>query len=262
MKKLRQGWLSCVTLFLCGFGLTANAALINRGSGMVYDDVLDVTWLQDANYAKTSGFDSDGFMSWDLATNWASNLVFGGYSDWRLPTTNPINGVSFNRGFSFNGTTDRGFNIDPSASELGHMFFNNLANVSFWSPTGLAAQPGSESFNSSFVDGESGITYSFENIGITYWTDRLVQVSTDPDPKRYAGYAYNFRTNSGIATGEQVFAVDFAPYSAWALRDGDVASTLSTPPDNSVDVTEPSTIGLLLFSAFGIVAARRQSNAK
>ena len=35
---------------------TANAALYDRGNGLIYDDVLDITWLQDANYAKTSGY--------------------------------------------------------------------------------------------------------------------------------------------------------------------------------------------------------------
>ena len=31
------------------------AALYDRGEGLIYDDVLDITWLQDANYAMTSG---------------------------------------------------------------------------------------------------------------------------------------------------------------------------------------------------------------
>ena len=38
----------------------AQAALHDRGGGLVYDDVLNVTWLQDANYAQTSGYDADG----------------------------------------------------------------------------------------------------------------------------------------------------------------------------------------------------------
>ena len=43
---------------------SANAALWDRGGGLVYDDVLNVTWLQDANYANTSGFD-DAFYGYD-----------------------------------------------------------------------------------------------------------------------------------------------------------------------------------------------------
>ena len=31
-----------------------HAALWDRGGGLIYDDVFDITWLQDANYAKTS----------------------------------------------------------------------------------------------------------------------------------------------------------------------------------------------------------------
>ena len=34
----------------------ANAALLSRAGGQAYyDDVLNITWLGDANYAKTSG---------------------------------------------------------------------------------------------------------------------------------------------------------------------------------------------------------------
>ncbi len=65
----------------------AQATLIDRGEGMIYDDVQKITWLKDANYAKTSGYDPDGFMTWQSADDWAGTLIYGGYSDWRLPTT-------------------------------------------------------------------------------------------------------------------------------------------------------------------------------
>ena len=44
------------TLALVGLSvltLSANAALYDRGNGLIYDDILDITWLQDANYAAT-----------------------------------------------------------------------------------------------------------------------------------------------------------------------------------------------------------------
>ncbi len=70
----------------------SHATLIDRGNGMIYDSNQNLTWLQDANYARTSGYDSDGLMDWDAAMNWVGNLVYGGYDDWRLPrlTRSPI----------------------------------------------------------------------------------------------------------------------------------------------------------------------------
>lgn len=71
---------------VCGSTISAYAALIDRGGGMIYDTDLNITWLQDANYAMTSGYDADGLMNWNEAMTWASSLYYGGYDDWRLPT--------------------------------------------------------------------------------------------------------------------------------------------------------------------------------
>ena len=43
---------------------------------MIYDTDLNVTWLADANYAQTRGFDADGRMIWTTATTWATNLSY------------------------------------------------------------------------------------------------------------------------------------------------------------------------------------------
>ncbi|NNF16437.1 MAG: hypothetical protein HKN70_06795 [Gammaproteobacteria bacterium] len=42
-------------LCLAMLSVSTTAALHDRGNGLIYDDVLDITWLQDANYALTSG---------------------------------------------------------------------------------------------------------------------------------------------------------------------------------------------------------------
>ena len=47
-------------------------ALIDRGGGLLYDDVLNITWLQDANYAMINGDDVDESMNWYEATTWAA----------------------------------------------------------------------------------------------------------------------------------------------------------------------------------------------
>ncbi len=93
-------------LILLAVSNAAQAALIDRGRGMIYDDYLDITWLQDVNYAKTSGYTAInevdaayggdpviirkwGGMSFTAANQWAENLIYEGYDDWRLPTYRP-----------------------------------------------------------------------------------------------------------------------------------------------------------------------------
>ena len=53
---------------------TSSAYLIEYEGDIVYDTHFDITWLKDAKYALTSGYDSDGLMSWPDAMSWASNL--------------------------------------------------------------------------------------------------------------------------------------------------------------------------------------------
>ena len=50
----------------------AQAALVDRGGGMIYDTTRNITWLTDMNV--------NGRMTWYAATAWADNLVYGGFS--------------------------------------------------------------------------------------------------------------------------------------------------------------------------------------
>jgi hypothetical protein len=52
-----------------------------------YDRVLGITWLGDANHARTTGFAADGRMNWATANAWAAGLdPYGsGITGWRLP---------------------------------------------------------------------------------------------------------------------------------------------------------------------------------
>ncbi|MFZ5702697.1 MAG: DUF1566 domain-containing protein [Pseudomonadota bacterium] len=79
-------------LLLAGPLATAQAILIDSGYGLIYDDDLNITWLQDANFALTSGYDSDGRMTWDEANAFLAAMNTGsvgnfGQTGWRLPTT-------------------------------------------------------------------------------------------------------------------------------------------------------------------------------
>lgn len=240
-------------LILCIFCISSTssyAALINRGGGMIYDDVLDITWMQDANYMQTSGADVDGLAIYSQASSWVSNLVFGGYDDWRLPTISPLNGINFDIGFSFDGSSDRGFNNDGTNNEMGYMFSQNLNNTSFFTDAGVGSQSGPGDFNSSFIDGETGDLFSFDNIGLSYWADPA------NNPIQNASWGFNFRIFNGTSTGESQLLSLASGLFVWAVRDGDVASSLPDPNDDpAVGIPEPTSLALL---AFGLIAMSRK----
>ena len=127
---------------------TAQATFIDRGNGLIYDDVLDVTWLQDANYAYTSGYDTDGRMTWDDASLWAANLSVEGYDDWRLPTYDPSNprpitptsANEFGSLWSQLGGGDSIFS-DADASPFFNLPFNNDMDIWYWTGLEYDADP-------------------------------------------------------------------------------------------------------------------------
>lgn len=127
-----------IFLFLL-LGSAANAALLSRNGGYAYyDNVLDVTWLADANYAQTSGYDVDGRMSWADAQTWIGTLNSAnnlGVNDWRLPTTTDTGIPGCN--FAYFGT-DCGYNVDLSTGEMAHMFYSTLGNTSAYGTSGVA----------------------------------------------------------------------------------------------------------------------------
>ena len=106
MKNLGISFALAVTLFL-GFTNPSNAELMDRGGGLVYDNVLDITWLQNAN---TQG----NTMTWVEADDWAANFVVNGYNDWRLPTTD---------------TSCSGY--ECTGSEMGHLFYKEGVTSAF-----------------------------------------------------------------------------------------------------------------------------------
>jgi hypothetical protein len=84
--RMRKITLVLSVALLLGFSTLALADLVPYEGGLLYDTDLGITWLKDANFAKTSGYDSDGWMTWGEATLWASTLDYGGSTEWRLPT--------------------------------------------------------------------------------------------------------------------------------------------------------------------------------
>ncbi len=52
---------------------TCQAELIDRGGGVIYDTVLNVSWLQNANFSESFGF-TNGSMTWTDAAAWVDSL--------------------------------------------------------------------------------------------------------------------------------------------------------------------------------------------
>ncbi len=169
--------------------IPAHAALeIRAGGTMVYDTDLDITWLADANYASTSGYDADGLMDWSAANIWAETLVFGGYDDWRLPTTlpePPLNGY------------------DLTESEMGHLFYEELG--------GIAHEQLSITHDADYD--------LFSNIQAwVYWSGTIYSPDTNN--------AWNFRFEdqySAYSAGLLTWNTTTFEFYAWAVRSGDVA---------------------------------------
>lgn len=183
------------TMALCAQGTAttgAQAALQARPGGMVYDTTLNITWLADWNYAKTSGFNAVGAMNWTTANSWANNLVYGGFSDWRLPTS-----------LNTNGTGPCGPATNCSGSEMGHMFYNN------WGATA----------DNAFSNGTNAANLAlFNNVqSFYYWsgTERPVE----------SGFAWYFFTFQGYQGS------DFKPNQMYAVavRPGDVIAAIPEP---------------------------------
>lgn len=124
-----------ISIVVLGLSVSAHAALIDRGVvdgvRLIYDSTQNITWLGDANWAKTSGFDADGMMNWADANAWAAGLTIGGFTDWRLPATFDNTCTSFGCTNSEMGHLN---NVDGvSVTTLGP--FTNVQNWYYWSGT-------------------------------------------------------------------------------------------------------------------------------
>ena len=162
---------------------SANAALFDRGNGFIYDDILNITWLQDANYALTSNYDDDGRMTKAKAQTWINSLSFGEANEWRLPSAKQAT---------------NGFN--QTASELGNLFYDSLGNSS-----------NGGQFLNSFQDNYSNTTQSFLNTNSgLYWLEEDYNLS---------GTKSWVMWSSGYTGNQNVWANGYA----WAVHDGDIA---------------------------------------
>lgn len=106
--------LTATVLLLGGGAVQVQAALGPAVNGMVYDDVLDLCWLQDVS--------TSGPLTWDGAVVWAEALEHGGHSDWRLARMS----TSSSAASVFDCSSGTEQDCIDSGNELGYMFYHNL----------------------------------------------------------------------------------------------------------------------------------------
>ena len=241
MIKLTQLSFAVATFGMLGSGL-AQATLSDRGSGLLYDDVLNVTWLQDANFAKTSGYDDNGAMTRSAAVTWAANLVYGGYDDWRLASNTPV-GFEWNENWSYDSSTDVGFNITSPHSELSYMYYVNLGLKGCFS-TAAEQQQECGIIGNGVVAAQAdvGLVRNLQSWG--YWSG--TEYALDPVSSGWYFLAY-----SGLQAGGYL-GEDYA-FDAWAVRPGDV----------TLPVSEPATYSVLLagLGVLSVQLTRRRRSA-
>ncbi len=215
------------TLLLSVFSMPmlANAALHSRLGGQAYfDDVANLTWLADANYAATTGYanyygDLSAAMSCSQANTWATGLEVAGVTGWRLPET-----------LHPDASCDHAYHgYNCIGSEMGNMFYNVLGGSG-----GPYTDLASEYNHNANYDLFTNIAQALPNPGY-YWS------STRDESKPRLWHLYVFDMRSGYQLSKQGIMGNHA----WAVHSGDVGAV---PVPAAVWLFGSGILGLIGFS--------------
>lgn len=191
-----------------------------------YDTEADLTWLADANYAQTGGYDVDGEMNWADANAWAASLIIGGVDGWRLPEIIDVGNDGPTYTNLYQGV-DTGFNI-TTHSEMSNMFYNVLGNIAWYDTNGLATGCGAPDYCLTN-------TGPFSNLqSERYWSATEVVDYGDS-----WAWAFNF------LNGDQYDEYNKLVHYAWAVHDGDVGALSQVPLPGAVWLLGSALIGLI-----------------
>ena len=229
------------------------AALTVQANGTVYDDVLGISWDQDANATKTlcdaadplwtsfvpsSGraladiCASDGDLRWTEAVEWVAHLnanSYKGFTNWRLPTVTQPDPTCSDQSST---VPPQDFGYRCTGSELGHLF-NAPA------PAGLG--------NPNDRDDDCSPN-CFQNTGPFVNTRAdIYRSGTDfaPEPNS----AWEFNTRSGRQSAAEKTSDSPVTRYVWVVRDGSLPNPAGATP---VPVNANWALVLLITSCMAI----------
>ncbi|MCX2983384.1 hypothetical protein EYC98_21195 [Halieaceae bacterium IMCC14734] len=183
MTKFKRSLVSLAVLLI---STHASAALYDRGNGLIYDDVLNVTWLHDADFGAGSSSDdgtsiSDRRFTHASALAWAQQLVYLGHNNWRLP----------NVFYSIDG--------EVLGGEMNHLMYETLGWVA------------SNSYPDIYIDATTGQERSIAATSFAWYAQ------AKPNPY----YTYTFQSNYQEVGFQPTIGTNA---SAWAVADGDIGA--------------------------------------
>jgi len=203
----------------------ANAAVVDRGNGLVYDDVLNVTWAADFDLAATLGYNAEtrAFNDANAGTSLTTDSIFtheeaklfaddlntfgyAGINTWTLPQ---LTGVDLsNTTYSADGTTGRSYNNTDISSPLSHLHYVSLGAIGNRDTSGSSTGCySSSSGNSCLVDTANASLSLFANIGAVSSTDTAAQtvlfyeqdlLDANGDPKGPTTEAWALVVSTGL----------------------------------------------------------------
>lgn len=165
---------------------------INSGETLIYDDVLDITWMVDVNYVVTSGyvdtssrFDKRGYLTWNQASTYVEQLDYAGISNWRLPSDSIQEQT-----YAANG-------------ELGTIYYTYLGNV---------ANESNLKNSLTLHDATTVVLSGLQDYG--YWTGDSVTGQTRNK------WIFNF------SNGASTFVSRKAARAIWPIFDGNITNAI------------------------------------